>query len=418
MAAAISDVAQTRSVLRALGEHPDQETIDAARARIAEVDEDLCRQLEEIALAPHFLQGLETDQMEIEKIRDAVKNRKTYCGRLLNYKKDGTKFWNLLTITPIRNENGSVIKFIGMQVEVSKYTEGLSDKTMRPNALPMSLIRYDDRDFVMKLDENEKIHIDSPLQVSLEDKNFKSQAGRMDSPLNAKIDSPRMGGRKSGRSSLMGNMLCYTKSIPVIYRLKAYAIIASGIVIVDSIYYRWWKQIVLSRRQTMAVIYGYYSSFQLSEKSDVYSFGMVILELITGRPSIFMTSKQSASLVVWVRQRLANGYIEDIVDARLQRQHDVNSIWKAADVALRCTELAAHKRPAMADVVLELKESLALEIGYRKSEIPSASNNSTYARGAADKSVDTNAHDERDDANPTLHVSSVENKETTKSSSP
>ncbi|WOK91961.1 LOV domain-containing protein [Canna indica] len=178
-----------------------------------------------------FLQGPETDQMEIEKIRDAVKTGKTYCGRLLNYKKDGTKFWNLLTITPIRNENGSVIKFIGMQVEVSKYTEGLSDKTMRPNALPMSLIRYDarqkekalssieevvqtvkhprshsqavDRDFAMKLDENEKIHIDSPLQVSLENKNFK-WPGRMDSPLNAKIDSPRMGSRKSGRSSLMG----------------------------------------------------------------------------------------------------------------------------------------------------------------------------------------------------------------------
>ncbi|WOK91455.1 senescence-induced receptor-like serine/threonine-protein kinase [Canna indica] len=126
----------------------------------------------------------------------------------------------------------------------------------------------------------------------------------------------------------------------------------------------------------------YYSSFQVSEKSDVYGFGVVILELITGRPSIFVTDKQSASLVVWVRQRLASGYIEDIVDARLQRlQYDVNSIWKAADVALRCTELAVHKRPAMADVVLELKESLALEIGYRKSEIPSASNNSTYARG-------------------------------------
>ncbi|OEL38879.1 Phototropin-2 [Dichanthelium oligosanthes] len=32
-----------------------------------------------------------------------------------------------------------------MQVEVSKYTEGLSDKRMRPNELPVSLIRYDDR---------------------------------------------------------------------------------------------------------------------------------------------------------------------------------------------------------------------------------------------------------------------------------
>jgi hypothetical protein len=30
-----------------------------------------------------------------------------------------------------------------MQVEVSKYTEGLSEKRMRPNEMPVSLIHYD-----------------------------------------------------------------------------------------------------------------------------------------------------------------------------------------------------------------------------------------------------------------------------------
>nr|BAP74418.1 phototropin 2 [Vallisneria gigantea] len=92
-----------------------------------------------------FLQGPGTDKVEVQKIREAVKTGKSYCGRLLNYKKNGTPFWNLLTITPIRDDNGNVVRFIGMQVEVSKYTEGLNDKSLRPNALPMSLIRYDDR---------------------------------------------------------------------------------------------------------------------------------------------------------------------------------------------------------------------------------------------------------------------------------
>nr|AML78788.1 putative LOV domain-containing protein [Portulaca oleracea] len=92
-----------------------------------------------------FLQGPETDQDEVQKIRDAVKYGKSYCGRLLNYKKDGTPFWNLLTITPIKDDNGNTIKFIGMQVEVSKYTEGVNDKALRPNGLPKSLIRYDAR---------------------------------------------------------------------------------------------------------------------------------------------------------------------------------------------------------------------------------------------------------------------------------
>lgn len=30
-----------------------------------------------------------------------------------------------------------------MQVEVSKHTEGTKEKTLRPNGLPESLIRYD-----------------------------------------------------------------------------------------------------------------------------------------------------------------------------------------------------------------------------------------------------------------------------------
>ncbi|KAL1558094.1 Phototropin-1 [Salvia divinorum] len=92
-----------------------------------------------------FLQGKETDPEDVAKIREALETGKSYCGRLLNYKKDGTPFWNLLTITPIKDETGKVLKYIGMQVEVSKHTEGIREKTTRPNGLPESLIRYDAR---------------------------------------------------------------------------------------------------------------------------------------------------------------------------------------------------------------------------------------------------------------------------------
>ncbi|KAK7312523.1 hypothetical protein VNO77_36434 [Canavalia gladiata] len=92
-----------------------------------------------------FLQGADTDPDDVAKIREALQTGSTYCGRLLNYKKDGTPFWNLLTIAPIKDEDGRVLKFIGMQVEVSKHTEGTKEKTLRPNGLPESLIRYDAR---------------------------------------------------------------------------------------------------------------------------------------------------------------------------------------------------------------------------------------------------------------------------------
>ncbi|KAM0887875.1 hypothetical protein ACQ4PT_028721 [Festuca glaucescens] len=177
-----------------------------------------------------FLQGPETDQNEVSKIRDAVKAGKSFCGRLLNYRKDGTPFWNLLTVTPIRDDNGKVIKFIGMQVEVSKYTEGLSDKRMRPNELPVSLIRYDDRQKEKAMSSmTEVVHTvktrraDSPEREPPK----ASDADKMlvaSSPLVAPATpsgggyksphwdlkkeesrlSKMMSGRKSGRSSLMG----------------------------------------------------------------------------------------------------------------------------------------------------------------------------------------------------------------------
>nr|AML79267.1 putative LOV domain-containing protein [Cercocarpus ledifolius] len=92
-----------------------------------------------------FLQGSDTDPGDVAQIREALQANGSYCGRLLNYKKDGTPFWNLLTIAPIKDETGKVLKFIGMLVEVSKHTEGSKDKMLRPNGLPESLIRYDAR---------------------------------------------------------------------------------------------------------------------------------------------------------------------------------------------------------------------------------------------------------------------------------
>jgi len=60
-----------------------------------------------------FLQGADTDPEDVAKIREALEAGKSYCGRLLNYKKDGTPFWNLLTISPIKDDDGNVLKLIG-----------------------------------------------------------------------------------------------------------------------------------------------------------------------------------------------------------------------------------------------------------------------------------------------------------------
>ena len=60
-----------------------------------------------------FLQGPDTDKAEIAKLKEALLAGESWCGRLLNYKKDGSPFWNLLTVTPVKDDNGKVSKFIG-----------------------------------------------------------------------------------------------------------------------------------------------------------------------------------------------------------------------------------------------------------------------------------------------------------------
>ena len=68
-----------------------------------------------------FLQGEETDKNTIRSIRNAMEGEAPFRGSVLNYRKDGTTFWNALTISPIRDVNGTTSHFVGI----------LSDETER-----------------------------------------------------------------------------------------------------------------------------------------------------------------------------------------------------------------------------------------------------------------------------------------------
>ncbi|XP_042429733.1 putative leucine-rich repeat receptor-like serine/threonine-protein kinase At2g19230 isoform X2 [Zingiber officinale] len=113
----------------------------------------------------------------------------------------------------------------------------------------------------------------------------------------------------------------------------------------------------------------YNVSLQLGERSDVFSFGVVLLELITGQPPILRTP-ENIHISQRVRQEFANGKIEELVDARLQGNYDINSVWMCAQVALDCTLLSSRERPLMTQVVTRLKESLVLETSHGRTENP------------------------------------------------
>ncbi|XP_059645558.1 LOW QUALITY PROTEIN: putative leucine-rich repeat receptor-like serine/threonine-protein kinase At2g19230 [Cornus florida] len=101
----------------------------------------------------------------------------------------------------------------------------------------------------------------------------------------------------------------------------------------------------------------YCTSNRLREKSDVYSFGIVLLETITSRPPI-PEGHDDTHIIQWVSSKLANGDIKSIVDPRLHRDFNVNSVWKAVELAMSCVSRNPTRRPTMNYVVMELRECL------------------------------------------------------------
>lgn len=70
-----------------------------------------------------FLQGKETDPKSVEAIRDFLKSETVGIVEILNYRKDGTPFWNMLHIGPIYDEAGKLTHFYGSQWDVTEIVE-------------------------------------------------------------------------------------------------------------------------------------------------------------------------------------------------------------------------------------------------------------------------------------------------------
>jgi PAS domain S-box-containing protein len=66
-----------------------------------------------------FLQGPETDPKAVQRIRNAIEQGNDMSVCLLNYRVDGTTFWNQFFIAALRDSNGNVTNFVGVQCKVS-----------------------------------------------------------------------------------------------------------------------------------------------------------------------------------------------------------------------------------------------------------------------------------------------------------
>jgi len=70
-----------------------------------------------------LLQGPDSNPVIVQEIKDAVRNEQDYACEIINYKKDGTPFWNELVITGVRNSKGELLNYIGMQADITSRKE-------------------------------------------------------------------------------------------------------------------------------------------------------------------------------------------------------------------------------------------------------------------------------------------------------
>lgn len=67
-----------------------------------------------------FLQGPDTDPRSVDKIRKGIEKGEDTTVVLLNYRKDGATFWNQFFIAALRDGDGNVVNYLGVQCKVSE----------------------------------------------------------------------------------------------------------------------------------------------------------------------------------------------------------------------------------------------------------------------------------------------------------
>ncbi len=70
-----------------------------------------------------FLQGAATDPESVTQMRNAIRDQQAVALEILNYRRDGSPFWNAIFMGPVFDDNGELIYFFASQLDVSKRRE-------------------------------------------------------------------------------------------------------------------------------------------------------------------------------------------------------------------------------------------------------------------------------------------------------
>ncbi|MBS4077484.1 PAS domain-containing protein [Pseudomonas rustica] len=66
-----------------------------------------------------FLQAGDRDQASLERVREMLRNNGSCREILRNYRKDGTPFWNELSLSTVKSADDGLTYFVGVQKDVT-----------------------------------------------------------------------------------------------------------------------------------------------------------------------------------------------------------------------------------------------------------------------------------------------------------
>ena len=74
------------------------------------------------AILDHCVNGVtlaDPDQEELQRLRESLKKHEAITVTLRNYRKDGTLFHNRLAVTPLRDNKGDLLYYLGVQYDIT-----------------------------------------------------------------------------------------------------------------------------------------------------------------------------------------------------------------------------------------------------------------------------------------------------------
>lgn len=129
----------------------------------------------------------------------------------------------------------------------------------------------------------------------------------------------------------------------------------------------------------------YQAMKKISRKSDVWSYGAFLLELLTGRVSIYTAPPgvNGVDLCSWVHRAVREEWTAEIFDLEISVEKSAaQGTVRLLQVAVRCCDRSPEKRPEMTEVLREVEN---IKVGVESED------ESSSLQSLTDESVSTGA---------------------------